>query len=298
MSEEGRLRPLQMEGDLMIAVCGHLREISVPGLAGIEAQLLARLAGQQIPSTLDILGGEGLAVVPFDALTQREGQLSPFLVPRPARGQIRHDRAQAVLWNVLIEHDEIVEHAHHRPVDRDRRFLEKRHARRTVEMADFQNAALLLGRCCPYRQKQQRARYCECANVSLHFHLPPVRQSGFVKSAIVAPTPVVGSRVRGNVPKVSIYRIGGIAAVLAPSWAILMHCNIKISPYFKLIENSMLRCNITAVRSPQPREMERCVTGKSNAIRPSRKASSRRARWQCRPIATPKETFLAAGSCR
>jgi hypothetical protein len=33
-------------------------------------------------------------------------------------------------------------------------------------------------------------------------------QGGFVKSTIVAPLPVVGPRVRGNVPEVITYRIG------------------------------------------------------------------------------------------
>src|SRR5580692_8477509 len=43
--EEGRLRPLQMEGDLVVAVRGHPLEVPIPGLAGIDAELLARRAG-------------------------------------------------------------------------------------------------------------------------------------------------------------------------------------------------------------------------------------------------------------
>src|SRR5262249_54849254 len=40
-----RLRSLQMEGDLVVAVDGDLFEVAVPGLARVDAKLLARLAG-------------------------------------------------------------------------------------------------------------------------------------------------------------------------------------------------------------------------------------------------------------
>ena len=54
---------------------------------------------------------------------------------------------QAVLRHALVEHDEVVEHAHHRPLGEDGRFLVDRHARRAVGTVRFQNAALLLGEC-------------------------------------------------------------------------------------------------------------------------------------------------------
>jgi len=41
--EKGRLRLLQAEGDFIVAVRGDRFEVPVPGLAGIDAQLLARL---------------------------------------------------------------------------------------------------------------------------------------------------------------------------------------------------------------------------------------------------------------
>ena len=44
---------------------------------------------------------------------------------------------QAVLLDVLIEHDEIVEHAHHRPLGVDGRLLVDRHARRAVDHVHF-----------------------------------------------------------------------------------------------------------------------------------------------------------------
>src|SRR5215472_11901617 len=71
----------------------------------------------------DVLGGEWLAVMPFDALAQREGQLGAFLAPRPADGEVGHDRLHSVLWGVLFVHHEIIEDAHHWPVGSGRRFL-------------------------------------------------------------------------------------------------------------------------------------------------------------------------------
>src|SRR5215472_15479358 len=51
-----------------------------------------------------------MAVMPFDPLPQWQGQFGPVLVPRPAGRQIRHDRAEAALWNILVKHHQIVEH--------------------------------------------------------------------------------------------------------------------------------------------------------------------------------------------
>ena len=66
--QKGGLRPLQMEGGLVIAIRRDRFEVPVPRLAGIDAELLARLPGQQVKRALDVLGREGLAVVPSDAV--------------------------------------------------------------------------------------------------------------------------------------------------------------------------------------------------------------------------------------
>src|SRR5215472_11869891 len=102
---------------------------------------------------------------------------TPFLlVPRPAGGEVGDDRLQAVLRLVLLVHDEIIEDAHHRPVDRDRRFFEQRHARRTVEMGHSEDAALLL---CERRSasgdcpQQRRSRH-ERTKICLHFTALPL----------------------------------------------------------------------------------------------------------------------------
>jgi len=58
--------------------------------------------------------------------------------------EIGDDRAEAVLRHVLIEHDQIVEDAHHRAECRDRRLLVDRHAGRAGAHRYPQNATRLL----------------------------------------------------------------------------------------------------------------------------------------------------------
>src|SRR5580692_10205563 len=77
--DKGRLRPFQTEGDLVVAVGRYFCEVAVPRLARIDPQLVVRFAEQQVPGAFDVRGGERLAVVPLDALAQREGQLGPVL---------------------------------------------------------------------------------------------------------------------------------------------------------------------------------------------------------------------------
>ena len=83
--QQRRLRPLQVKGDLVVAVGRHLRHIVEPGFARVDAQLFLRLALQQVDRAFDVGGGERLAVMPFDALVQREGQFGAVLAPAPAR---------------------------------------------------------------------------------------------------------------------------------------------------------------------------------------------------------------------
>ena len=139
--QKRRLRPLQMEGDLVIAVRRHLIEVAIPEFAGIDAEFVARLVEQEVPGALDILGRERLAVMPFDTLAQREGERGPFLVPRPAGREIGNDRFEAALLHVLIEHDQIVEHSHRHPLANRVHPIEHRHARRVVPDVHFENAA-------------------------------------------------------------------------------------------------------------------------------------------------------------
>src|SRR5215813_7819643 len=62
---KGRLRPAQLEGNLIVAVGGHLLEVAIPRFAWIETKLLARLADQQVPGAFDVPCGQRPAVVPL-----------------------------------------------------------------------------------------------------------------------------------------------------------------------------------------------------------------------------------------
>src|SRR5262249_23010087 len=86
--DKGGLRSLQVEGYFEIAIGADPLQVAVPRFAGIDAQLVARLIGQEVPRALDVLGGKWLPVVPFDTLPQRKGQLGAILAPRPAGGEI------------------------------------------------------------------------------------------------------------------------------------------------------------------------------------------------------------------
>src|ERR1700730_13076541 len=93
-SEEGyerRLRPFQMEGRGEISVSGDRFDVLVPSFPRVDAQLLLRLAEKKIPGALDVLSRKGSAVMPFNTVTQPEGQLGSVLAPGPAGGEVGHD---------------------------------------------------------------------------------------------------------------------------------------------------------------------------------------------------------------
>ena len=139
--EERRLRPLQVKRRLIVVVGGDVVEIGPPRLAGVEAQFFLRLALQQIPGAFDVGGGERLAVMPFDALVQFEGQILAVLAPGPALGEVGDDIVEPVLLLVLVEDDEVVEDRHHRRHDRDRALFVDRHVGGAVAVIDPQRAA-------------------------------------------------------------------------------------------------------------------------------------------------------------
>src|ERR1700724_1894792 len=84
--------------------------------------------------------------MPFDALAELKAKFGAVLAPRPARRELRYDRLFAVLPDVLVEEDEIIEHPHHRHDRRYAALLKDRHAGWAVAMKHPQNAALLLGK--------------------------------------------------------------------------------------------------------------------------------------------------------
>ena len=173
--DQPRLRPLQDKSSLVVAVRGDLFDVVVPGLARIEAELLARLAGQHVPSAFDVVRGEGFAVVPFDVLAQMERQLLAILAGRPVGGEVRHDRRQAVLRHVLIVHNEVVEHPHHRDLGRIRSLFQDRHAGRAVAVVNFQDPARFLRhrRVRTEHAGQNAAKYDESSNKTLHEPFSP-----------------------------------------------------------------------------------------------------------------------------
>ena len=81
--------------------------------------------------------------MPFDVLAQLEGQGLAVSAPGPALGELRPQCIEAVLRNVLVEDDEVVEDGHEGNVDRISRSLMDRGAARAVAVIDPQNAALL-----------------------------------------------------------------------------------------------------------------------------------------------------------
>src|SRR6266481_3090737 len=159
-----------MQCRFLVAPGGSPRDVVPPGLTIIESELLFSLIGQQIEGAFDVLGGEGLAVVPLDAFAQLEGELGAVLAPCPARGELRHDRSQAVLRDMLVEQDEVVEYPHHRHHYADRPFLMDRHAGGAVAVIDAQGPALLLRQCRVggAERNQRHAQYCKSLESLFH----------------------------------------------------------------------------------------------------------------------------------
>ena len=146
--QERGLRRLQVKGDFIVAICRHVFEIEVPDLARVLAEVggLA-LADQHVPGALHVLGGKRLAVMPFHAFVQFKCQFCVGRVPRPARREIgHHGFGSSAVRLRRIEHDQIIEDRHERRIDRDRRLLEDRSARRVVAVIEAQRAALFLRR--------------------------------------------------------------------------------------------------------------------------------------------------------
>ena len=144
LHQEGRLRPLQVEGDLEVAVGGEMVEVPEDREAGIGAQLFRRFLHQQIVRALDVPRRERLAVMPLDALTQLEGQPGAVLAPGPLGCQIRNDRLKAGLLHALVEQHQIVEHPHHRPHRKGGRLLQDGHGGRAVWGVDLEDPSRLL----------------------------------------------------------------------------------------------------------------------------------------------------------
>ena len=171
--KQRRLRPFQVERRLVVAVGRYVLDLVVPALARILTKFLRRLAHQHIEGAFDVGGGERLAVVPFDALAQFERQRLLVAAPGPALRQIRDDRIQAVLRDILLVDDEIVEHRHERHVDRVGCSLMDRGAAGAVAVINPENAAVLrFGRERNRRGRQRRQHRCGQRLHNPHASLP------------------------------------------------------------------------------------------------------------------------------
>ena len=170
------LAVLEMEGRVEIAVGRHLLDIAPPCRARVAPQLVG--ADQQVERAGHIRGRERLAVVPLHALPQLESELLAVLIPRPARGEIGHDRVEAVPGDVLVEHHQIVEQPHERHRRRDGRLLVDRRAGRRIHVLDFEHAAGFL---CPAgtRRRHHKRHYARQRETPvLDFHVVSSQKLG------------------------------------------------------------------------------------------------------------------------
>jgi len=107
--DKGRLRPLQAEGDLEIAVRGHLLEVAVPRLARVETQLFAALPVSRSQVHLTSAAVKGFSVMPFDALAaaERSVRCRPRSMttqsPDRARSTLGWFAARPAIHNKIVE---------------------------------------------------------------------------------------------------------------------------------------------------------------------------------------------------
>ena len=96
--QQAGLRLAQFERGLVIAVGRDVLQLGVPDLARVPVKVLRlALADQHPPGALHVLRRERLAVMPFHALPQLEGQFGVGRIPGPAFGEIRDDGVDALV---------------------------------------------------------------------------------------------------------------------------------------------------------------------------------------------------------
>src|SRR5206468_8167489 len=91
-----------------------------------------RRLAEYVEGELDVLGGEGLAVVPLDVFPEKEHQVSIVVLPRPFLCELAHERLETLGPLELVEDDEVVEAGHRWKAHRYRRRLVDGEALRQV----------------------------------------------------------------------------------------------------------------------------------------------------------------------
>ena len=119
-------------------------QIAVPGLARVGTQLFRTVAQDQVPGALNIGGSERLPVMPTDTAPNLKRELGQVGIPRPLCRQVRDNRVDSVLRHVLFKEDQVIKDPHHRVLDRVKRLLVDRHARRAVVLKYPEHAPLRL----------------------------------------------------------------------------------------------------------------------------------------------------------
>jgi hypothetical protein len=147
--EERRLRPLEPE-DHRVGV-GRLDglHVRVPVLARVETELgggLRRLA-DHVEGELDVLGGEGLPVVPLDVPAEEHHEVPVIVLPGPPLRELGDHGVGALHGVGGIEHHQVVEARRRREDDGDgRRLVDGESLGEILAQHDVEGAAGLAGR--------------------------------------------------------------------------------------------------------------------------------------------------------
>jgi len=114
--QQRRLRPLQPEDHRVRIGSLDCLDVGVPVLARVDAELRLGLGSlaHHVEGELDVLRGEGLAVVPLDVLAEKEHKVSIAVLPRPLLRELAHEGLGALNALELVEEDEVAEARHRR----------------------------------------------------------------------------------------------------------------------------------------------------------------------------------------
>ena len=123
-------------------------DIAVPVLARVAAELPRGLGRfpHHVKGELDVLRGEGLSVVPGDAVPQEDHEVAVAVLPRPLLRELGYRRLESLQRLHGIEGDEVVEAGLGGPDGRERhRLVDGESLGQVLAREHFQDAARLAG---------------------------------------------------------------------------------------------------------------------------------------------------------